>query len=96
MNSFFLWYEVCHINLWTTEYNYKEMIKILMHPCKKKSNIKSQVFEHKTRLFIAINYPNFLRNEQALLDLQPKQTLRPTDRQTLNPYIAMKLTIAPQ
>ena len=37
-----------------------------------------------------------MKIDQFVRDLQPKQIFRPTDRQTLNCHMAMKLTIVPK
>ena len=47
-------------------------------------------------LFFAKAYLNYMRIDQFLLDLYPKQILRPTDRQILNSRMAMKLAIVPK
>ena len=41
------------------------------------------------------NISNFCHNNQFLHDLQPKQVLRQTDRQTLNCRMATLLTMVP-
>ena len=51
---------------------------------------------HKLSLLSVKSYSNFVIIDKFLLDLYLKQILRHTHRQTLNSYMAIKLTILPK
>ena len=54
------------------------------------------MFVYKLRLLIAKTYPNFVRTDQFLRDLQSKQIFRQSDKQTLNCHMATKWTMVPK
>ena len=58
--------------------------------------MRTQIFVYKQWLLTARKYPNFMRIDQFVRDLQPKQIFRPTDRQALNCRMATKLTMVPK
>ena len=58
--------------------------------------MRSQFLVHKLKMLTAKTYPNFVRTDQFVRDLYPKQIFRPTDRQTLNCRMATKLTVVPK
>ena len=70
------------------------MFKILMCPCKKHL-IKGPNFGAQINVSTKI-YPNYVRIDQFLRDLQLKEIFSSTGRQTLNCRMETKLTMVPK